>query len=542
MKRPLVNTALVAIVILVASCLNTLEPDVSAEEAVGVEEVGLPRTTDEAIAAAREYYERHKEESRVVGGDGDQPLWPWQAKPHAPYDLGEYEIVWSSGYMKSYPGRVLTDFDIIKEHDFIYFPDTSDHHSGMKLRSRFVSVQSPDTTIQYIATYIPHEIYYDRYYSVRHGGGSIGLQEVNFSGRVLHTTLDGYHYASYRVWQGVITKQVELYNNPLMTMQQRYEEFFNIMENYHVGVCKLSEEVTDTSTLTEDDVANTILIEEISIIAPAPKPRVVHYGTIYKYTPDWSTVSSYVKFYNHLGGGGGGGSATEGTLPDSGETPPDVTAPTIDGKTPEEVSEDIFNNYGNLADSVKTKVNTMIAEIAEDCMGKELLSQLMGRNVIFEFSATAPRSRFFHNENKVLMKNNLSEVLLHELFHAYQYNVACQKNVSTYEGLIRNFEAEAYVAMYFYMDRCFSLEMYSRQKRFAKRNIVGMNASKAAMCLTYQGYINEWDVKVEDVFRSNFKIAAFNAVKDKNISFNETRSIDENIGILRTLSQNCEDY
>ncbi|MBQ5670225.1 MAG: hypothetical protein IIV29_06005, partial [Tidjanibacter sp.] len=84
--------------------------------------------------------------------------------------------------------------------------------------------------------------------------------------------------------------------------------------------------------------------------------------------------------------------------------------------------------------------------------------------------------------------------------------------------------------------------MYSRQKRFAKRNIVGMNASKAAMCLTYQGYINEWDVKVEDVFRSNFKIAAFNAVKDKNISFNETRSIDENIGILRTLSQNCEDY
>ena len=89
MKRLLAYLAAISLVALVASCLNTLEPDVSAEEAVGVEEVGLPRTTEEAIAAAREYYERHKEESRVVGGDGDQPLWPWQAKPHAPYDLGE---------------------------------------------------------------------------------------------------------------------------------------------------------------------------------------------------------------------------------------------------------------------------------------------------------------------------------------------------------------------------------------------------------------------------------------------------------------------
>ncbi len=516
MKRPLAYLAAISIVALVASCLNTLEPGVSVETEEG--EV-LDITNDEAIAAAREYYERHKEESRVVGGDGDQPLWPWQAKPHAPYDLGEYEIVWSSGYMKSYPGRVLTDFDIIKEHDFIYFPDTCDHYSGMKLRSRFVSVQSPDTTIQYIATYIPHEIYYDRYYSVRHGGGSIGLQEVNFSGRVLHTTLDGYHYAAYRVWQGVITKQVELYNNPLMTMQQRYEEFFNIMENYHVGVCKLSEEVVDESVLAEDDIANTILIEEISIIAPAPKPRVVHYGTIYKYTPDWSTVSSYVKFYNHLGGGGGGGSATEGTLPDSGETPPNVTTPSIDGKTPEEVSEEIFNNYGNLADSVKTKVNTMIAEIAEDCMGKELLSQLMGRNVTFEFSATAPRSRFYHNENKVVLKNNHSEGLMHELFHAYQYNVSCQGNVATYSGLIKNFEAEAYVATYFYMNRYApnSSAISDRLNSFMTNNPVGTWATLAAKCVDEHGELLE-DKSFED-FIYNFEIAGQVAVNDKDIMF-----------------------
>ena len=532
MRCPHLHIATLVLMVMFSSCLNIMEaPVVGSEDCLNL-------TDEEAIAAAKAYYD--KQVSRIVCGEGDKPMWPWQAKPHAPYDLGEYEVVWESGYIKNYPGKIHVDFDIIKEHDFIYFPDTCNHYSGMKLRSRFVSVQTPDTIVQYIATYIPHEAYYDRYYTVRHGGGSIGLLEVNFSGRELHTTLEGYHYAAYRVWQGEITKKIELYNAPIMTMRQRYEEFFNIMEGYHLGVCKLSEEVVDTSTLTEDDVANVILIEEISIVAPKPKLRIIHFGTIYKYTPDLSSMNEYVKFYNHLGGGGGGSSSSNDDEEGDNNTSDGTNG--IDGKTPEEVSEDIFNNYGNLADSVKTKVNTMIAEIAADCMGKELLSRLMGNNVNVKFGTSSEgNSRFGHKTNEVIMVNNYSEVLLHELFHAYQYNVACQKNVSTYEGLIRNFEAEAYVAMYFFMDRSLSIEMSSRKKRFSKRNIVGIDATKAADCLTYQGYINEWDVKVENRFKRHFRNAALSAVKNNNIFFNETRSIDENIGILRILSQKCND-
>ena len=426
MKRYLVYLAIVAIVALIPSCLNTLEPPSvgSANE--------LNLTDEEAIAAAKAYYD--EQVSRIVGGEGNQPMWPWQAKPHAPYDLGEYEIVWESGYVKNYPGKIHVDFDIIKEHDFIYFPDTCDHFSGMKLRSRFVSVQTPDTTIQYIATYIPHEAYYDRYYSVRHGGGSIGLLEVNFSGRVLHSTLDGYHYATHRVWQGEITKKIELYNAPLMTMQQRYEEFFNIMENYHVGVCKLADAL-------DDDINLEVEIEEVVVIyEPQPKPKKVQRGTIYKYTPDLSSMDEYVKFYKPIGGGGGGSSNTEED---------DIPTNTIDGKTPEEVCEDIFNNYGNLADSVKTKVNTMIAEIAEDCMGKELLSQLMEKNrsIGISYDPNTPISNHQYNPDtqthNITLKKVESEVFLHELFHAYQHTTNTVGSA--------NIEIEAQYAKYLYM-------------------------------------------------------------------------------------------
>ncbi len=536
MRFSLLHLFLLAAAALLSSCLNTPE----VEEPVEQTEI-LSLSEDEVVAAARAHYERYKQTTRIVCGDGEKPMWIWQAKPHAPYDLGEYEIDWLSAYTKyekygNNPIRIHTDFDIIKENDFIYFPDSSDYYSGMKLRSRFVSVQTPDTIIQYIATYIPHPAYYDRYYTVRHGGGRIGLREVNFSGKVLCTTLDGYHYAVYRVWQGEITAESNLYAN-FPPRDWLYERFFTIMQDTHIGVCRLGEMVENAGDLTEDEIARIVLIEEIVINGSVTRPRIVNSGTVYKYTPDLSTMNEYVKFYRHIGGGGGGSSNNDNE--DGGDT----SAGGIDGKTPEEVSEDIFNNYGNLADSVKTKLNTMIAEIAEDCMGKELLSQLMEESVAVGLSfSNEGNSKFYHDSNGVVMVNNHSEGLMHELFHAYQYNVSCQGNVATYSGLIKNFEAEAHIAAYFYMDRCLDLEMYSRQKKYSRRNVVGIDASKAADCLTYQGYINEWDVKVENQFRRYFRNAALSAGKKNSNPFNENRSIDENVEVLRILSQNCTDF
>ncbi|MBR1958333.1 MAG: hypothetical protein IKA28_04980, partial [Tidjanibacter sp.] len=178
MRFSLLHLFLLAAAAFLSSCLNTPE----VEEPVEQTEI-LSLSEDEVVAAARAHYERYKQTTRIVCGDGEKPMWIWQAKPHAPYDLGEYEIDWSSAYTKYEKDennqiRVHTDFDIIKENDFIYFLDPDDHSYGIKLRSRFVSVQTPDTIVQYIATYIPHESYYDRYYTVRHGGGRIGLTLV----------------------------------------------------------------------------------------------------------------------------------------------------------------------------------------------------------------------------------------------------------------------------------------------------------------------------------------------------------------------------
>ena len=523
MKRPLAYLAVISIVALVASCLNTLEPGVSVETEEG--EV-LDITNDEAIATARAHYERYKQTSRVVCGEGvDQPMWPWQAKPHAPYDLGEYEIVWSSGYTKYYSGKVLTDFDIIKEHDFVFFPDTSDHRSGMKLRSRFVSVQSPDTTIQYIATYIPHRAYYDRYYKVRHGGGRVGLKEVNFSGWVLYTTLDGYHYAAYCVWQGDVISESNLYAS-FPSKDWSYEHFFSIMQDLNIGVCKLSEEVTDTSTLTEDDIASIVLIEEISIVAPKPKLRVVHYGTIYKYTPDWSTVSSYTKFYKHPGtGGGGGGSATEGTLPDSGETPPDVTTPSIDGKTPEEVSEDIFNNYGNLADSVKTKVNTMIAEMTNDCMGKQLLAEMMGKNVTFTHDESVKNSNYHYDEtnstHNITIKYWRSETLLHELVHAYQ-------KVTNTKGSA-NIEIEAQYAKYLYM--------LNYENPYVIARVGGFINSSVGGCIVKISKELDKNPRIENKIQNKL-LEATDAINEKINKKNKDKDESEKEPLYELLEQN----
>lgn len=444
MKQRAAYTLLLAAAAFLSSCLNTPEVVEPMEQT----EI-LSLSEDEVVAAARAHYERYKQSTRVVGGDGEQAQWPWQAKPHAPYDLGEYEIDWSSAYTKYQynPPRVHTDFDIIKENDFIYFPDTSNHYSGMKLRSRFVSVQTPDTIMQYIATYIPHVSYYDRYYSVRHGGGRIGLMEVNFSGNVLCTTLDGYHYAVYRVRQGEVVSESNLYAN-FPPREWSYETFFIIMQDFHIGVCKLS-------VLPEDDFAWTTEIETVIVVLEkdddeqeeSSKPRVVSYGTVYKYTPDLSKMNEYVKFYKHIGGGGSSNDEEE----DDDNT--SAGANGIDGKTPEEVSEDIFNNYGNLADSVKTKVNTMIAEMAEDCMGKELLLQLMEKNrsIGISYDPNTPIANHQYNPatqtHNITLKKVESEVFLHELFHVYQY-ITSNYN---YSPASANYEIEAQMARYIYM-------------------------------------------------------------------------------------------
>lgn len=442
MRFSLLHLFLLAAAAFLSSCLNTPE----VEESVEQTEI-LSLSEDEVVAAARAHYERYKQTTRIVCGDGEKPMWIWQAKPHAPYDLGEYEIDWSSAYTKYQynPPKVHTDFDIIKENDFIYFPNSSNYYSGMKLRSRFVSVQTPDTIIQYIATYIPHPAYYDRYYTVRHGGGRIGLREVNFSGKVLCTTLDGYHYAVYLVWQGEIVSESNLYAN-FPPRDWSYEYFFSIMRDTDIGVCRLGEVVENAGDLTEDEIARIVLIEEIVINGSVTRPRIVNSGTVYKYTPDLSTMNEYVKFYRPIGGGGGGSSNNDN------EAGGDTSAGGIDGKTPEEVSEDIFNNYGNLADSVKTKLNTMIAEIAANCMGKQVLSRLISDNIGVGFSLSSTgNSKYKPESNIIQMVNFHSEELLHELFHALQLEIKAHNSVSAMAEKEVNYEIEAYVATYAYM-------------------------------------------------------------------------------------------
>ena len=95
----------------------------------------------------------------------------------------------------------------------------------------------------------------------------------------------------------------------------------------------------------------------------------------------------------------------------------------------------------------------MIAEIAEDCMGKELLSKLTKYDKIITIAYDEAKRTSTHQydpENithTITLKQFASDALLHELFHAYQY-AQCNYNYSPSSA---NYEIEAQIARFVYM-------------------------------------------------------------------------------------------
>ncbi|MBQ3071054.1 MAG: hypothetical protein IJD12_05150 [Tidjanibacter sp.] len=534
MKRPHIHIVIVAVLAaLLSSCLNTLELVAPAHHIPQTEDV----THTDALLAAQQYHTQYKELlTRVVNSNlGDDPRWPWQEdlgdtsspdpdtgvnNTSAPYPIGNHTIDWEHALVGENQYRREIIADIYKDTEFLmYFPDTLPD-VGLRLYSHFFSVEDfqLDTLNQYIATYIPDRDYLSKYENVRETRGYIGFRQSKFCGVMLYTTLTGHHVAAYRFRNGHMIGASFLYDHTV-NPTTRYNNFFTIMDGVDIGVYR----ATDISYDTTQWVVWRVNLWGKVIVYMYKKKS---YGYV---NPSWlydNTVLPGIDVRELIvepiidpliGGGGGGGGSSDN---DDDEAGGDTSAGGIDGKTPEEVSEDIFNNYGNLADSVKTKLNTMIAEIAEDCMGKELLSQLMEKSVAVGLSfSNEGNSKFYHDSNGVVMVNNHSEGLMHELFHAYQYNVSCQGNVATYAGLIKNFEAEAYVATYFYMNRYapYNSAISDRLETFINNNLIGYHASLAAECINSSGESLE-DKSFKD-FIDNFEIAGQIAVNDKDIMF-----------------------
>ncbi len=242
-------------------------------------------------------------------------------------------------------------------------------------------------------------------------------------------------------------------------------------------------------------------------------------------------MNEYVKFYRPIGGGGGGSSNNDD------EAGGDTSAGVVDGKTPEEVSEDIFNNYGNLADSVKTKLNTMIAEIAEDCMGKELLSQLTKNGIAVRISfASYGNSHFTPNTNNITMVNNHSEGLLHELFHVLQLKMKANNNVEAFVNAEVNHEVEAYIATYAYMKRNIELSnMGSRLNTFVL-SYFGDSIS------FFESIWTDMDSYAEGTFSANyleflFEEAVWDYIDDikPTAIYNDAISINDNLLLIKQL-------
>lgn len=467
MKRPHIHIVIVAVLAaLLSSCLNTLELVAPAHHIPQTEDV----THTDALLAAQQYHTQYKELlTRVVNSNlGDDPRWPWQEdlgdasspdpdtgvnNTSAPYPIGNHTIDWEHALVGENQYRREVIADIYKDTEFLmYFPDTLPD-VGLRLYSHFFSVEDfqLDTLNQYIATYIPDRDYLSKYENVRETRGYIGFRQSKFCGVMLYTTLTGHHVAAYRFRNGHMVGDSFLYDHTV-NPTTRYNNFFTIMDGVDIGVYR----ATDISYDTTQWVVWRVNLWGKVIVYMYKKKS---YGYV---NPSWlydNTVLPGIDVRELIvepiidpliGGGGGGGGSSDN---DDDEAGGDTSAGGIDGKTPEEVSEDIFNNYGNLADSVKTKLNTMIAEIAEDCMGKELLSQLMEKNrsIGVSYDPNIPISNHEYNPDtqthNITLKRGEGDVLLHELFHVYQY-ITSDYN---YSPASANYEIEAQMARYIYM-------------------------------------------------------------------------------------------
>lgn len=445
MKRYCIIASLV-IMASMMSCMNVLESSIYPNQTYA------ELSSDDAavVAAAKAYHDKYATRgARMVGGDtGENPLYPWQVNPAAPYVLGEYDVDWSSAIVKHEVGRIWTDYEITKEIAFIQFPDTTDYYSGIELRSRFVSIQTPSEITQYIATYIPHEIYYNSYNTARLGGGRIGLRECNFSGHVLFTTLDGYHHSVYKVWQGEIVREVELYNGNI-PMINRYEEFFDVMQGQLIGVCKLHSSSPEGGTITEIDGEQVVVIDPIlirpNVLTSGPIISLVGFSFLYTTKhPSIEDCSLFFKPGSGTSGGGGSSSNPDGDDDSDNDDESDYT-PTLEEAKQD--AENLFTNYQDLSNGEQQSIDSMILEILSDCMGRELLNQLQeaNRDITFSFDPNIKASQHSYNgsSHSIIMKRHYSEVFLHELFHAYQTTTNTQGSA--------NIEIEAQLARYVYM-------------------------------------------------------------------------------------------
>ena len=202
-----------------------------------------------------------------------------------------------------------------------------------------------------------------------------------------------------------------------------------------------------------------------------------------------------------------------------------------------EFADKILKNTLSPSDSMR--LHTMLTEILNDCMGQTMLQEIYnkGTQISITFDSTIDNSRY-NFDSSIVMKNDHSEGLVHELFHYYQHQRLGSENFS---GAKANYEIEAYLATYMYMDRAFDLSMYRRQKLFAKNAAIGVQINQMYALIFNDATFVEYNNEKEDYFHKLFLAAAkkYSNTND-HATYNEEQSLEQHIQNLKEVSVDCE--
>ena len=491
-QKPWLLMTITIVTLTIVSCSNHIEPNNVEKQ--------YSRFAERAI----DYFESHL---HAFTRSNSQP-----PTEKAPYILGEFTPDWSTETTIANNTKSYSDFVLTKENRFVLFPGFDVEVAAVELLSRFVSIidYKIDTINQYIATYIPSPEYIHTYMDVLENGGFNSENLSDFSGVILHTTPTGYHISATRYANGIRTDHAFLYNKE-QEPEENISDFLNIMDGISVGI--ITKNICKTRT---DDIIEGGEIELIEI--------VYHKLEFYSiellenvYGGDNDNIADTL--IDDLGGGGGSSNTTNEEL------------------TPKEVREKLFDT-SSLSEKEKDDLEKMLQDIMRDCMGEKLCRQLLesGERIEFIFNDTSSSHICYSTDGieYISMKNNRSEGLIHEMFHAYQIISVDYDDFQNYKPA---YEIEAYIATFLYIEHDI---LSDKEKRLKSIEALSFGPYITQLCnydlQTDGSIINGHNYGFEKLFaKACAKYAEFQNIKNYQHKPHEWTSLTN----LLNISNNC---
>ncbi len=507
-SHTILRSALFGVVLMLSACVNTLE-------LASPHKNSRAKSLEQAVDGAMYYFGAHQElRTRSANAEPTE---------EAPFVVGNLVPNWDSAVSVVNEEKQYTDFAMRKDYDFYWLPD-GNVEQRVKLYSRFASVEefALDTINQYVATYIPDEEYLGSYRAVAQDYGINCAEWYEFSGTVLYTMISGHIVAAAHYTKGELTKSAFLYDRE-KTTEENIADFYAIMEGFTFGVAVAQQNTRSTG----DNEENPIIIEEIVITQKRP-----HFPSLMTEEEDYMVNPSDMNTPIVIGMGGGGG-GSNGT----------TTEEESSKDSEEEKVKKLFQNYDSLSSSEKQELNEAMEQIIEDCMGQKMIDTLIEKQVSPSYATSYPEnfaipdnikdtSAYVYDQNMLVYRGEGVDVLLHELFHAYQYY-----SDKDFESALANYEIEAQVAR-----TLFAIRLKKKGNEEYYNNITSAPLGKPIIYMTQQvSHTGE----LSDNVRNNYFV-----IYDKVATyFNDELNLTYDVSILTDsyrnliqLSVNCGGY